>query len=585
MKTREQSLEHVQYDPKAPDHILATLLASLREYNKPSILAPVFVLVESLLEIIIPTIMAALIDQGINGKSMPAIVRFGLVLLIFSACSLICGYLAGRFAAIAGAGFSKNLRQDLFDQVQRFSFTNIDRFSTGSIITRLTTDVTNVQNPYMMIIRIGMRAPVMVIVSWIFAYRISSSISMVFFAAIPILGVGLISLPWAVHPVFKRVFHTYDELNTIVDENLQGIRVVKSFAREDFERQKFGRISDRIYRDFVLAERIMSANMPLMQLCIYTSMIVIAWVGAHQIVASGDNPSVGLTTGDLTALITYAMQILMAMMMISMIFIMVIISRASAERMAQVLQEQSTVREPEHPITQVENGDIVFDHVTFRYSTSSEKPVLDDINLRIASGSMVGIVGGTGSAKSSLVQLIARLYDVSSGTLSVGGHDVRDYSIEALRDQVAMVLQKNVLFAGAIAQNLRWGNPDATDEQLRAVCQMAQADSFIQEFPDGYNTHVEQGGTNLSGGQRQRLYIARELLKHPEVLIMDDSTSAVDTTTDLRIRTALRQYAPDTTTSIIAQRLASVQAADIIIVMDNGRIDAMGTHEYLLEQQ
>lgn len=565
-----------------PTHIVRTLLGSLREYKKPSLLAPLFVAVESILEIAIPTIMALLIDQGISKGSMPAILRFGVILLVCSLVSLTCGFLAGKYAAIAGAGFAKNLRSDLFDQVQRFSFTNIDRFSTGSIITRLTTDVTNVQNSYMMLIRVGMRAPIMVIISWIFAYRISPDISLVFLAIIPLLGAGLIGIIFAVHPIFKRVFHTYDRLNTVIDENLQGVRVVKSFTREDYENKKFGRISEQIYRDFVKAERILSANMPLMQVCIYVSMIVIAWVSAQQIVASGNNPANGLTTGDLTALITYTMQILMAMMMISMIFVMVIISRASAERMCQVLQEKSTVTDPANPVMQVNDGSIDFDNVTFRYSDSSESPVLNDINLHIRSGMTVGVVGGTGSAKSSLVQLIPRLYDVTQGQLKVGGVDVRDYDLTVLRDQVAMVLQKNVLFAGTIAENLRWGNPNATDEELRHACQLAQADSFIKEFPDKYNTHIEQGGTNVSGGQRQRLCIARALLKKPKILILDDSTSAVDTKTDQYIRQAFREEIPDTTKIIIAQRVASVQDADTIVVMDNGHILAQGSHNELL---
>ncbi|MBW3087689.1 ABC transporter ATP-binding protein [Bifidobacterium sp. 82T24] len=555
----------------------------MREYKRESLLAPAFVAVESILEILIPTVMAMLIDQGITGGNMNAIVKFGLILLLCSAVSLSCGFLAGRFAAVAAAGFAKNLRHDQFEQVQRFSFTNIDRFSTGSIITRLTTDVTNLQTAYMMMIRMGVRAPIMVVVAWIFSFRISPSISMVFLACIPILGLGLCGLAVLVHPVFERVFHTYDELNNVVDENLQGVRVVKSFNREGYEISKFDRISQRIFKDFTKAERIMSFNMPLMMLCVYGSMILISWMGANQIVASGNDPAVGLTTGDLTALVTYAMQILMAMMMLSMMFVMVIISQASAERITQVLQEKSTVVDPEHPVREVADGSIVFDHVTFRYSDGSEKPVLDDIDLTIPSGATIGIVGGTGSAKSSLVQLIPRLYDVSQGSLRVGGVDVRDYDLELLRDQVAMVLQKNVLFGGTIAENLRWGNPDATDEELRHACRLAQADGFIQEFPDKYDTMIEQGGTNVSGGQRQRLCIARALLKKPKILILDDSTSAVDTKTDRSIRAAFRDEIPDTTKIIIAQRVASVQESDMILVMDNGRIVARGTHDELLE--
>lgn len=555
----------------------------MREYKKDSILAPVFVAGESILEILIPTVMAALIDQGITAGSMPAIIKFGVILLLCSLCSLACGFLAGKFAAIAAAGFAKNLRQDEFKKVQEFSFTNIDRFSTGSIITRLTTDVTNLQNAYGMMIRMGVRAPIMVVVAWIFSFKISKSISLVFLACIPILAIGLCGLAVIVHPVFERVFHTYDELNNVVDENLQGIRVVKSYNRESHEIGKFDRISARIFKDFTKAERIMSFNSPLMLLCIYGTMILISWMGAQQIVASGNNAALGLTTGDLTALVTYAMQILMAMMMLSMIFVMFIISQASADRICQVLNEESTVVDPANPVKDVKDGSIEFDHVTFRYSENSEKPVLDNVNLKIESGMTVGIVGGTGSAKSSLVQLVPRLYDVTEGSLKVGGVDVRDYDLELLRDQVAMVLQKNVLFTGTIAENLRWGNPNATDEEVRHAAKLAQADGFVQEFPDKYDTHIEQGGSNVSGGQRQRLCIARALLKKPKILILDDSTSAVDTKTDQLIRAAFRDEIPDTTKIIIAQRVASVQESDLILVMDGGRIIASGTHDELLE--
>ena len=565
-------------------HVIRTLAKSLREYRTASLLSPLFVIVEAVIEIAIPTVIAILIDKGISGKSMPDIWKYGGILIACAVVSLCAGFLSGRFAAIGSSGFAKNLRHDEFEKVQQFSFANIDRFSTGSIITRLTTDVTNVQNAYQMLIRVGMRAPIMLIVAWIFAFRISPQISMVFLACIPVLAVGLFGLIIVVHPIFERVFHTYDELNNVVDENLQGVRVVKSFNREDFEGKKFGRISLKIYEQFCKAEKLLSINSPLFNLCMYASLIAIAWVGARQIVASGNNAALGLTRGDLTALVTYAMQIMMAMMMLSMIFVMVIISRASAERICGVLTEESTIREADEPITTVADGSIDFDHVSFRYSEHSERPVLDDIDLHIRSGQPIGIVGGTGSAKTSLVQLIPRLYDVSSGALKVGGVDVRDYELEALRDEVAMVLQKNVLFAGTIAENLRWGNPYATDEEIRHACELAQADGFIQEFPDKYNTYIEQGGTNVSGGQRQRLCIARALLKKPKILILDDSTSAVDTKTDKLIREAFHHEIPNTTKIIIAQRVASVEESDKIVVMHEGRILDQGTNAELLER-
>ena len=569
-------------EPAHPQHTVRTILGSLREYKKASLLAPGFVFLESVLEIVIPTIMASLIDQGVSGRSMPAIIKFGLILLICSAVSLFSGFMSGRYAAIASSGLAKNVRSDLFAQVQSFGFTNIDRFSTGSIITRLTTDVTNLQNAYQMVIRVGVRAPIMVIVAWFFSFRISKPISLVFLIVIPILGLGLIGLSLLVHPIFERVFHTYDRLNNVVDENLQGIRVVKSYNREDYEEGKFGRISQSIYRAFCKAERIMSLNPALLNFCIYASLLVISWMGASQIVASGNNASLGLTTGDLTALVTYAIQIMMAMNMVSMIVVMVVISQASAERICQVLQEVSTVQDPADPVMEVADGSIRFQDVTFRYSDRSERPVLSHIDLDVPSGSTLGIVGGTGASKSSLVQLIPRLYDVTEGSLQVGGVDVRRYDLTVLRDQVAMVLQKNVLFSGTIAENLRWGSPQASDEDLVHACSLAQADGFVREFPDGYQTRLDEGGSNLSGGQRQRLCIARALLKKPDILILDDSTSAVDTKTDQLIRQAFRQEIPDTTKIIISQRLASVEDADMILVLEEGRILDKGTHQDLL---
>ncbi|WEV58632.1 ABC transporter ATP-binding protein [Bifidobacterium sp. ESL0728] len=578
-----QNTQVTTTDQEHPKHLIRTLLHSLREYKRESLLAPAFVMVESVLEIVIPTIMAQLIDQGVSGGSMPAIWKFGLILLGCAILSLFAGFMSGRYAAIGSSGFAKNLRHDLFEKVQGFSFTNIDRFSTGSIITRLTTDVTNIQFAFQMIIRVAVRAPMMVIVAWIFSFRISHSISMVFLVIIPILGVALTGLALSVHPIFEKVFHTYDHLNNIVDENLQGIRVVKSYDREEHEDRKFGRVSKRIFEYFCRAEHVMAFNWPILNTCIYGAMLIISWMATKQIVVAHNNPALGLTTGDLTALVTYAMQILMSLNMVSMIVVMVVISRADAERICQVLNEVSTVRDNSHPITNVPDGSIKFNDVTFRYSEGSERPVLEDINLDIKAGKTVGIVGGTGSSKSSLVQLIPRLYDVSSGSLEVGGHDVRDYDLVALRDAVAMVLQKNVLFTGTIAENIRWGNPEASDEDVVRVCKLAQADGFIREFPKGYDTYIEEGGSNVSGGQRQRLCIARALLKKPKILILDDSTSAVDTKTDKLIRDAFATEIPDTTKIIIAQRLASVQESDEIIVMEEGHILDHGTHDELLK--
>lgn len=563
--------------------MIKTLLSSVREYKKETILAPIYVTLESILEIVIPTIMAFLIDNGINQKDMSYVLKMGLVLILAAALSLVTGILAGRSAAVASAGFARNLRHDMFYNVQNFSFSNIDKFSTASIITRLTTDVTNVQNAYQMLVRLAVRAPMMIVFALMFSFRIDAQLSLIFLATIPVLGLGMFVIMSRVHPIFVRVFRTYDRLNNIVQENLHGIRVVKSYIREDFEEKKFADVSQTIFNDFTKAEKRLAFTMPLMQLCLYASMLLLSWFGAQEIVASGNNAAIGLSTGELASLITYAMQILMSLMMLSMVFVMIIISRASAERIVEVMTEESDLKNSENPVYSVPNGSITFEDVTFSYARQTDKPVLDDITFSIASGQTVGIIGGTGSSKSSLVQLIPRLYDPMGGAVTIGGVNVKDYDLEALRNEVAMVLQKNVLFSGTIKENLRWGNENATDEEMIHACQLAQADGFIREFPDGYDTYIEQGGTNVSGGQRQRLCIARALLKQPKILILDDSTSAVDTKTDSLIRQAFRENIPNTTKIIIAQRVSSVQDADKIIVLDDGRINAIGTHEQLLE--
>lgn len=559
------------------------LLRSVREYKKHSILAPVFVIFEVIMEVVIPLLMANLIDFGIDDGNLEYIVKMGVVLVVFALISLIFGILSGRSAAIASAGFAKNLRKDMYYKVQNFSFSNIDKFSTASIVTRLTTDITNVQNAYMMIIRVAVRAPIMLICALVLAFNVNSSMALIFLYIVPILAVGLFFIMSKAHPIFERVFKTYDKLNNVVQENLYGIRVVKSFVREDHENEKFGKISKSIFKDFSKAERLLAWNMPLMQFCVYTCMLLISWFGARLIVLSGNDPAVGMTTGQLMSLITYAMQILMSLMMLSMIFVMIIISRASMERIAEILDEESDITNGENPVKEVKDGSIIFDNVSFAYKKDADEMCLSDISVSIKSGETVGIIGGTGSGKTSLVNLIPRLYDVTKGKLTVGGLDVKDYDIEALRDSVAVVLQKNVLFSGTIKENLRWGNENATDEEIVNVCKLAQADSFVSTFPKGYDTYIEQGGTNVSGGQKQRLCIARALLKKPKILILDDSTSAVDTKTDALIRKAFVEEIPDTTKIIIAQRISSIENADKIIVMDDGGINAVGTHEELLK--
>ncbi len=556
--------------------MLKNVLKSVGEYKKETILSPITVALEVLLEVLIPYFMAVLIDKGINTGDMTEIIKYGMLLVVLAMAALAFGALSGHYAAVASAGFAKNLRKRMFYKVQDFSFLNIDHFSTSSLVTRMTTDITNVQNAYQMIIRVAVRAPIMLIMAFFMAFKVNSELATIYLWVIPILGIALAFIMTHVHPIFVRVFKTYDKLNNVVQENVHGIRVVKSFVREDFEEQKFKKISSSIYKDFTKAEKMIAFNAPVMQICVYTCMILISWIGANLIVGGT------MTAGELTSMFTYTMQILMSLMMLSMIFVMTIMSKASVERINEVLIEVPDIANPAKPVTEVADGSIDFDHVSFSYSQNPDKLCLKDIDLHIKSGETIGIIGGTGSAKSSLVQLIPRLYDITSGALKVGGRDVRDYDLEVLRDAVSMVLQKNVLFSGTIKENLRWGNPNATEEELIHACQLAQADDFIQTFPDQYDTYIEQGGSNVSGGQKQRICIARALLKKPAILILDDSTSAVDTKTDAMIQKAFIDEIPDTTKLIIAQRISSVQNADRIVVMDNGRITDVGTHEELL---
>jgi len=563
--------------------MIKKLLSSVREYKKDTILTPVYVIFESILEIIIPTLMAYLIDYGITKNNMSYVLMIGLALIISAMLSLLAGFFAGRSAAVASSGFARNLRHDMFYNVQKFSFSNIDKFSTGSIITRLTTDVTNVQNAFQSMIRLAVRAPIMILLALIFSFRIDAQLSVIFLLIIPVLGLGLWLIMSHTHPIFKRVFRIYDKLNNVVQENLRGIRVVKSFDREDYEEKKFTDVSLLIYQNFSKAAKRLAFNMPLMQFCLYFSMILLSWFGAKEIIACGNNPVIGLSTGELASLITYAMQILMSLMMLSMVFVMIIISHASTERIVEILDEKSDLQNGENPVYTVKDGSLSFENVTFTYARKAEEPVLDGISFSVAAGETVGIIGGTGSSKSSLVQLIPRLYDVAGGKVSVGGVDVRRYDIESLRDQVAMVLQKNVLFSGTIKENLRWGNDNATDEEMVRACELAQADGFIMEFPDKYDTYIEEGGNNISGGQKQRICIARALLKKPKILILDDSTSAVDTKTDELIRQAFKMDIPNTTKIIITQRISSVCDADKIVVLDGGRINAVGSHDELLK--
>ncbi len=558
------------------------LTKSLREYKKTSVYTILLSMLEVVFEIVIPLCMSNLIDFGIEEGEMPVVVRYGVYLLILAVLQLITGVSSAILGAKASSGFSANLRQDMYDRIQTFSFSNIDRFSSSSIVTRLTTDVTNIQNAYQMLIRMAIRGPVMIVFSMIVSFRINARIAMIFLLLIPLLGAGLYVIQSVVHPVFERVFHRYDHLNNIVQENVRGMRVVKSFNLQDEEVDKFGQVSGDIYRDFTKAERLLALNSPLMQFFMYGSMLLISWIGAKAIVASGNDAALGLTTGSLTALITYSVQILSSLMMLSMVFVMLTISRSSMERIAELLSEESTIIQKENPRLEVKDGSICFEQAGFVYSKKAEKPVLQNVNLTIRSGETIGIIGGTGSSKSSLVQLIPRLYDVTQGCLKVGGVDVRDYDLQVLRNAVAMVLQKNELFSGTIRDNLKWGKEDATEEEIKEACHLACADEFIEGMPDGYDTYLEQGGSNVSGGQKQRLCIARALLKRPKILILDDSTSAVDTKTDAKIRKGVEGFLPDTTKIIIAQRISSVQDADRIIVMNDGKIDAVGTHGELL---
>ena len=559
--------------------MIKKLAKCVREYKASSILTLIFIVGEALIETLIPFITAQLINHINDGADITEILKTGLILVGMAVASLTCGGIAGFTCAKASAGFAKNLRSDIFSKIQSFTFKNIDKFSSASLVTRLTTDVTNVQMSFMMIIRIAIRSPLMFIFSIIMAYYMGGSLAMAFVIVVPLLIIGLLLIAKFAMPAFRRVFKRYDNLNESIEENVRGMRVVKGFSREEYEKQKFDKEADSIRKDFTFAERVVALNSPLMQVCVYFNMAFVLLVGSR-LVITGQN---GLGVGQLSAMLNYGMAILMSLMMISMIYVMLTMSAESAKRICEVLDEEPDMKETENPITEVRDGSIDFDNVNFKYSEKAQKFALSDIDLHIRSGMTVGIIGGTGSSKSSLVQLIPRLYDASEGTVRVGGVDVRDYDIKTLRDSVAMVLQKNLLFSGTIKENLRWGNENATDEEIAEACKLAQADEFVTSFPDGYDTHIEQGGTNVSGGQKQRLCIARALLKKPKILILDDSTSAVDTKTDAMIRAGFKSFIPETTKIIIAQRISSVQDADMIIVMENGRISAKGTHDELMK--
>lgn len=560
--------------------MIRKLVSSIREYKKPSILTPVFVVLEVLVEILIPLVMARIIDVGISGHDLHTLLSLGIGLIVCAILGMFFGVLSGSFSATASSGFAQNLRQDMYYKIQDYSFANIDKFSTSSIVTRLTTDVTNVQNAYMMIIRVAVRAPIMLVFSLIASFMVNFRLSLIFLIIIPILGIGLYIIVSRSHTYFEKVFRIYDDLNGVVQENLTGIRVVKSFVREKFEISKFKLVSNKIFHTFSKAEGIVAYNMPLMQFSIYGCMLLLCWFGAKMIVLSN---ATSMTTGELSSLMSYAMSILNSLMMLSMVLVMINMARASAERIIEILDEESSLKNGNAPIYKMENSEIIFDNISFSYQENKDKECLKNISLTIPSGSTLGIIGGTGCGKSSLVQLIPRLYDTTEGNVYIGGVNVKDYDLFTLRNEVAMVLQKNELFSGTIKENLRWGNENASEDEIIHACKLAQADSFIQTFPDKYDTYIEQGGTNISGGQKQRLCIARALLKKPAILILDDSTSAVDTKTDSMIRKAFGEEIPYTTKIIIAQRISSVEDADKIIVMDNGQINGYGTHEELLK--
>ena len=560
--------------------MIKKLMGSIREYKSASLKAPLFVSMEVVMECIIPFIIARLVNQIKAGCGLDVIARYGALLIVMAALSLTFGAVAGSYCATAACGFAKNLRKDMFYNIQTYSFENIDRFSTSSLVTRLTTDVMNVQLAYMMIVRTAIRCPLMLVFAFCMAFLMGGKMGLIFLVVIPILAIGLGLVIRKTMPLFKRVFKKYDNLNSSIQENIKGIRVVKAFVRENYEEKKFAAAAQDVCNDFTRAERILALNNPMMQFCMYTVMSFVLSFGSYTIITSR---GLDLDVGQFSSLLTYSFQILSSLMMLSMVFVMITMASESAQRIAEVLDEKSTLADPENPVYEIPDGSIDFDHVNFKYSAKAEKMALANIDLHIRSGETIGIIGGTGSSKTSLIQLISRLYDATEGVVKVGGRDVREYDLETLRDMVAVVLQKNVLFSGTIKENLRWGNKDASDEELVEACRLAQADEFISQFPDGYDTYIEQGGTNVSGGQKQRLCIARALLKKPKILILDDSTSAVDTKTDALIRKAFREYLPDTTKIIIAQRISSVQDADRILVMDKGTIQAVGTHEELLK--